>query len=75
MEAVRTSEASVDNHFTRQYNPEDSSEHLPAIVSSVLCFYAFGPFCVAQINMLLVLSHVLFYLSGVSFDDQLVCLF
>jgi hypothetical protein len=22
-EAVRTSETSVDNHFTRQYNPED----------------------------------------------------
>jgi hypothetical protein len=28
MEAVRTSETSVDNLFTRQYNPEDSSEHL-----------------------------------------------
>jgi hypothetical protein len=28
MEAVRTSETSVDNYFTRQYNPEDSSEHL-----------------------------------------------
>jgi hypothetical protein len=27
MEAVRTSETSVDNNFTRQYNPEDSSEH------------------------------------------------
>jgi hypothetical protein len=27
MEAVRTSVTSVDNHFTRQYNPEDSSEH------------------------------------------------
>jgi hypothetical protein len=26
MEAVRTSETSVDNLFTRQYNPEDSSE-------------------------------------------------
>jgi hypothetical protein len=26
-EAVRTSETSVDNHFTQQYNPEDSSEH------------------------------------------------
>jgi hypothetical protein len=23
MEAVRTSETSVDNYFTRQYNPED----------------------------------------------------
>jgi hypothetical protein len=27
MEAVRTSETSVDNLLTRQYNPEDSSEH------------------------------------------------
>jgi hypothetical protein len=26
MEAVRTSETSVDNHFTRQYNPEENSE-------------------------------------------------
>jgi hypothetical protein len=26
MEAVRTSETSVDNHFTWQYNPEESSE-------------------------------------------------
>jgi hypothetical protein len=26
MEAVRTSETSVDNHFTRQYIPEDNSE-------------------------------------------------
>jgi hypothetical protein len=27
MEAVRTSETSVDNHITRQYIPEDNSEH------------------------------------------------
>jgi hypothetical protein len=27
MDAVRTSETSVDNHLTRQYIPEDSSEH------------------------------------------------
>jgi hypothetical protein len=27
MEAVRTSETSVDNDFTRQYIPEDNSEH------------------------------------------------
>jgi hypothetical protein len=26
MEAARTSETSFNNHFTRQYNPEDSSE-------------------------------------------------
>jgi hypothetical protein len=28
MEAVRTSETSVDNYFTRQYNPEDNSEQI-----------------------------------------------
>jgi hypothetical protein len=28
MEAARTYETSVDNHFTRQYNPEDSSEQV-----------------------------------------------
>jgi hypothetical protein len=27
MEAVRISETSVDNHFTRQYIPEDNSDH------------------------------------------------
>jgi hypothetical protein len=27
MEAVRTSETLVDNHFTRQYIPKDNSEH------------------------------------------------
>jgi hypothetical protein len=27
MEAVRTSETSVDNNFTWQYIPEDNSEH------------------------------------------------
>jgi hypothetical protein len=27
MEAIRTSETSVDNYFTRQYIPEDNSEH------------------------------------------------
>jgi hypothetical protein len=28
MEAVRTSETSVDNNFTRQFIPEDNSEHV-----------------------------------------------
>jgi hypothetical protein len=50
MEAVRTSETSVDNHFTRQYNPEDSSEHHSglnhtaytdiALYSYVVCTYS-----------------------------------
>jgi hypothetical protein len=33
MEAVRTSETWVDNHFTRQYNPEDSSEQHALYIS------------------------------------------
>jgi hypothetical protein len=45
MEAVRTSETSVDNHFTRQYNPEDSSEHhtilLFRLSTLVLCHLRF----------------------------------
>jgi hypothetical protein len=32
MEAVGTSETSVDNHFTRQYIPEDNSEQVNFIV-------------------------------------------
>jgi hypothetical protein len=32
MEAVRTSETSVDNHFTRQYNPEDISEQMKLVL-------------------------------------------
>jgi NADH:ubiquinone oxidoreductase subunit E len=46
MEAVRTSETSVDNNFTRQYIPEDNSEHytrrcenLKSHVYKVFCFY------------------------------------
>jgi hypothetical protein len=42
MEAVRTSETSVDNHFTRQYIPEDNSEHHTSrrenLKSNNLCF-------------------------------------
>jgi hypothetical protein len=34
MEAVRTSETSVDNHSTRQYNPEDSSEQQETSLST-----------------------------------------
>jgi len=37
MEAVRTSETSVDNQFTRQYNPEDSSE----LFKAYHCVWAF----------------------------------
>jgi hypothetical protein len=36
MEAVRTSEASVDNLFTRQYIPEDNSEQI--YLSFILIF-------------------------------------
>jgi hypothetical protein len=37
MEAVRTSETSVDNHFTRQYIPEDNSEHYISFHALYLC--------------------------------------
>jgi hypothetical protein len=37
MEAVRTSETSVDNHFTRQYIPEDNSEHQSLIYFFYFC--------------------------------------
>jgi hypothetical protein len=33
MEAVRTSETSVDNNFTRQYIPEDNSEQKNSLTS------------------------------------------
>jgi hypothetical protein len=40
MEAARTSETSVDNHFTRQYNPEDSSEHNTGLhIKFMVLFY------------------------------------
>jgi hypothetical protein len=39
MEAVCTSETSVDNHFTRQYNPEDSSEHPTYTIDCVYSNY------------------------------------
>jgi hypothetical protein len=33
MEAVRTAETLVNNHFTWQYNPEDSSEHIVLLLN------------------------------------------
>jgi hypothetical protein len=36
MEAARTSETSIDNHFSRQYIPEDKSEH------NLRCFTKIG---------------------------------
>jgi hypothetical protein len=41
MEAVRTSETSADKHFTRQYVPEDNSDHHRHIMS-VATFVARG---------------------------------
>jgi hypothetical protein len=35
MEAVRTSETSADNHFTRQYNPKDSSEQHRVYINDI----------------------------------------
>jgi hypothetical protein len=36
MKAVRTSETSVDNHFTRQYIPEDNSERVGMVFSGTM---------------------------------------
>jgi hypothetical protein len=41
MEAARTSETSVDNHFTRQYNPEDSSEQVLHCLKNIPYFEIF----------------------------------
>jgi hypothetical protein len=38
MERVRTFETSVDNHFTRQYNPEDSSEQHKRLLAPISTF-------------------------------------
>jgi hypothetical protein len=35
MEAVRTSETSVENYFTWQYIPEDNSEELPYLFTYI----------------------------------------
>jgi len=42
MEAVRTSETSVDNHFTRQYIPEDNSEHQKYVDDRILLTFLEG---------------------------------
>jgi hypothetical protein len=43
MEAARTSETSVDNYFTRQYIPEDNSEH--GFEMPVSCARHLSDFC------------------------------
>jgi hypothetical protein len=43
MEAVRTSETSVDNHITRQYIPEDNSERWYSKKSLTYLQVVFGP--------------------------------
>jgi hypothetical protein len=42
MEAVRTSETSVNNHFTRQYNPEGNSEQLKTNLYYYTVFFSNG---------------------------------
>jgi hypothetical protein len=51
MEAVRTSETSVDNYFTRQYIPEDNSEHdIELSVRGSLCVSAHWSSSLAQVH-------------------------
>jgi thiamine phosphate synthase YjbQ (UPF0047 family) len=52
-EAARTSETSVDNHFTRQYNPEDSSEHHTRRrenLKSHICSQWLGPYEIVSLG-------------------------
>jgi hypothetical protein len=42
MEAVRTSETSVDNYFTRQYIPEDNSEQNNILLFIYLFIFYFA---------------------------------
>jgi hypothetical protein len=57
MEAVRTSETSVDNHVTPQYIPEGNSEQMNikmfrTIILSVLCGRVVRPFIPMEGNLL-----------------------
>jgi hypothetical protein len=65
VEAVRTSETSVDNYFTRQYIPEDNSEllkdtvkHLESFLDSQLNFHHNVDLISSQIMKLLGLTRV-----------------
>jgi L,D-peptidoglycan transpeptidase YkuD (ErfK/YbiS/YcfS/YnhG family) len=53
MEAVRTSETSVDNHSTRQYNPEDSSEHHTRHRENLKSDIRFKAFAATKFNKIL----------------------
>jgi hypothetical protein len=68
MEAVRTSETSVDNYFTRQYSPEDNSERQKIIanilfkgniIHSVMSLFKYGHFIVSYFSTATNVCHVL----------------
>jgi hypothetical protein len=48
MEAVRTSETSVDNHFTRQYIPEDDFERHTRRRENLISHTSFEMFCLRK---------------------------
>jgi hypothetical protein len=58
MEAVRTSETSVDNHFTRQYNPEDSSEHHTHRRENFKSHIRLKAYCVFEDTVVVCMAHV-----------------
>jgi hypothetical protein len=65
MEAVHTSETSVDNYFTRQYIPEENSEHkstfsLAFCITANVELHAIYMFCV----LLIMLSTYYIHASG-----------
>jgi hypothetical protein len=69
MEAVRTSETSVDNHFTRQYNPEDSSEDQHT-VRSPLSVKLIQQLALAQTDPLFIIRSLLAYFHFWIIEDS-----
>jgi ribonuclease HII len=82
MEAVRTSETSVDNHFTRQYNLEDSSEHhtrrrenLKSHIENTLASFSVGFLSSSEISMVkgFTIQEKSFHLCwGLNFDRLVI---
>jgi hypothetical protein len=66
MEAVRTSETSVDNHSTRQYNPEDSSWLLLFVLQKCLLPFRNLPSVLCPVSLEV---HVVMETKAVTHND------
>jgi hypothetical protein len=67
IKAVRTSETSVDNHFTRQYIPEDNSEHHTRrrenLKSQINNLVSFAAYISEQFTLTRKINSLIFYMS------------